>query len=404
MRTVSDRVGGLWGLPAFLRTWGIEASAEDLALALRALSDLVGADAWHDLDVKHVEMLLRPVFARNLGSWERFPGLFEAFLRGEEPAMAPGGGPADVQGRIRERRDEAPGTASPELSDGGPESRAKGAPTGPDAETGSAGETSSAGEEKASATGVGTRPGRPVLVEGLGSLFRRYHELTLPPPGRRYRSAPRGGRIRLGDTLALSRRTGGEPIRLALEAPRPPRPHRVLLVDTSTSMDAQEGFLERFARGMQRPPVEAEVYGFAVRLFAWRRHGGEGGALWAGGTRIGESLLQYLHGPGRHLTRRSHVMVVSDGWETGDIRHLTQALAGLSRRAGRVDWLCPIAASEGFEPTCRGLRAALQSGMSIYDVHDVASFARYLEGFRRRPSGPGSVLEGWHPARRRGAR
>lgn len=207
--------------------------------------------------------------------------------------------------------------------------------------------------------------------------------------------------MHLGRTLALARTTGGEPIRLAREAPRPPRPHRVLLVDTSTSMEAQEGFLERLAQGMQALPVRAEVYGFSVRLFAWRRRG-EGGAIWAGGTRIGESLLQYLHGPGRHLTRRSYVMVVSDGWETGDLAFLVRALGGLTRRAGRVDWLCPIAGSDGFEPTCRGLRAALGVGVAVYDVHDTASFERYLAAaFRPGHGASESVDRGWQPSRRR---
>jgi uncharacterized protein with von Willebrand factor type A (vWA) domain len=72
-------------------------------------------------------------------------------------------------------------------------------------------------------------------------------------------------------------------------------------------------------------------------------------------------------------------MIWSDGWETGDIHVLERALGALGARAGRVDWLCPIAGSAGFAPTCRGLQAALEAGIAVYDVHDGPTFARYVD-------------------------
>lgn len=406
MGRMPDRAVGLWALPGFLRTWGIDASAEDLALALTALREAGNAGA-SELDPHRAADLLRPVFARDLRSWERFPALFEAFWRGEEPTAVSGDrdGEADVRGRPRQ-----PDRPEPKRSGTGAEDRRGTDPDGPRPwadEVGSEGPSDEA--ERASATGEGERQGRPAAAQDrLPDLLRIYHLLTMPLPGRRYGQAARGQRIHVGRTLALSRQTGGEPMRLSREAVRPPRPHRVLLLDTSTSMDALEGFLERLAAGMQRLPVQAEVYGFAVHLFAWRRHAREGGALWAGGTRIGDSLLEYLHGPGRRLTRASQVLIVSDGWETGSISQLTQALTALTRKAGRVDWACPIAGSDGFEPTCRGLQAALACGISVYDVHDTTSFGHYLQARNRRPHlgrrvRPDERLQGraWHPARAR---
>ena len=73
-------------------------------------------------------------------------------------------------------------------------------------------------------------------------------------------------------------------------------------------------------------PAHAPSQPAATRRPRWRR---AGAAMpdWGGGTRIGESLATYNRGAGRALTRGAVVVIVSDGWERGD-------LAQLDRRAG----------------------------------------------------------------------
>lgn len=82
-------------------------------------------------------------------------------------------------------------------------------------------------------------------------------------------------------------------------------------------------------------------------------------AAWGGGTRIGASL-QTLHRTATDaVDRRTVVFVVSDGLEMGDVDVLERELSWMARRAKRVLWLNPLAAGDSYEPTARGMAAAL---------------------------------------------
>ena len=72
-----------------------------------------------------------------------------------------------------------------------------------------------------------------------------------------------------------------------------------------------------------------------VKVTALRAELGQSPAVddWAGGTRIGDALRAFndLHGR-RGLTRGSIVVIVSDGWERGDVTTLRDEMARLRRR------------------------------------------------------------------------
>jgi uncharacterized protein with von Willebrand factor type A (vWA) domain len=79
-----------------------------------------------------------------------------------------------------------------------------------------------------------------------------------------------------------------------------------------------------------------------------------------GGTRIGESLQTFNHWhAARVIHSRSVVMIVSDGYETGDAGLLGREMAALSKRCRRIVWLNPMMAWEGYTPEARGIKAAL---------------------------------------------
>jgi len=81
---------------------------------------------------------------------------------------------------------------------------------------------------------------------------------------------------------------------------------------------------------------------------------------WSGGTRIGYSLHQFNQAHGeRLLNRRTVVVVMSDGWDLGGRDLLIREMEDLNRRAHCVIWLNPLAGSEDYWPTCRGMQAAL---------------------------------------------
>lgn len=360
-------------LPAYLRAAGLEVSPAESVLAVRALAAWPGS-----LDPDEAMRRLRTVLARDPASWRLVPELVAAWRRGAEivraadEAWQPGLGGDDGGGA-----EAAAGALA--AAPGGDEAGGEGDGLGSDAvqegdEADASGQVQAARGARSGASARGRV--RAIDASGLAAAARRYAQASRPPRSRR-RVRARRGAVDPGATWHASRQTRGEPLRLVRQAPPRPPAHRVLLVDTSASMHEGERWLTELARALARPPARVEVRAFDQDLRPGRWPG-RAGAPAQGGTRIGPSLVAYLRGPGRRLRRGSHVMILSDGWETGDIRVLERALAALVGRAGRVDWLSPLAGTRGFQPTCRGLVTALRYGIGVYDVHDAASFGRYV--------------------------
>jgi uncharacterized protein len=88
------------------------------------------------------------------------------------------------------------------------------------------------------------------------------------------------------------------------------------------------------------------------------------------------------------------VVILSDGWETGDVTLLGEQVARLSRLAHRVIWANPRAGREGFAPTAGGMAAALPNCDDLVEGHSLAALerlARVVAGARageRERAGP----------------
>jgi uncharacterized protein with von Willebrand factor type A (vWA) domain len=73
---------------------------------------------------------------------------------------------------------------------------------------------------------------------------------------------------------------------------------------------------------------------------------------------------------------RTAVLVFSDGYDTGDPRTLSDALAELRRRARCVVWIHPLLDDPGFSPVSTGMQAArphidlLAAGGSLRALRD----------------------------------
>ena len=75
---------------------------------------------------------------------------------------------------------------------------------------------------------------------------------------------------------------------------------------------------------------------------------------------------------------RTGVIVVSDGYDTGEPEELGEALAALRRRARRVIWLNPLLGQPGFSPESRGMKAAMPHLDLLAPGGDLASVERTL--------------------------
>ena len=165
---------------------------------------------------------------------------------------------------------------------------------------------------------------------------------ALPRRRSRRRRAAGSGPLDLQRTLRRSLRTGGEPFDRRFRERRPaPRP-LVLLLDVSGSMAEHSQALLVLAHSLRRLQPRTEVFCFGTRLTSTTRAlavSDPDEALrraaaqvvdWEGGTRIGESLKEFLDGTGhRGSARGAIVAICSDGLDVGDPALLGEQMARL---------------------------------------------------------------------------
>ncbi|MWV38412.1 VWA domain-containing protein [Natrialba sp. INN-245] len=107
-------------------------------------------------------------------------------------------------------------------------------------------------------------------------------------------------------------------------------------------------------------------------------------ATWGGGTQIGTALTEIRERHPTAVDRRTAVVVVSDGLETGDTSELEAGMNWLSRRGRIVLWWNPLATTSTYEPTCRGMETALPFVDGLFgfaDEADLREIASQLERY-----------------------
>lgn len=206
---------------------------------------------------------------------------------------------------------------------------------------------------------------------------------------RRLRSTGLRGRVDLRRTIRRNISRGGDLVRLSYKEKKS-RPNKlVILVDVSGSMNAYSLFLVRFAFTLQKYFHHVETFLFSTHLVritpalrartlneVWPALA-EHAAGWSGGTRIGESLASFnqLHGR-KLLSRDTLLLVLSDGWETGEPDMLAAELGTIKRRVRKLIWLNPLLGMEDYQPITRGMSVALPYIDVFAPAHNLESLLR----------------------------
>ena len=205
---------------------------------------------------------------------------------------------------------------------------------------------------------------------------------------RRERARRRGRRLDLRRTINRSVSHGGTPIDLAWRQ-RKKKPLRlVVLLDASGSMSLYTAFFVRFLHGVIDAFRECEAFLFHTRLVhvsASLRDRDVARAVdrlslmaqgIGGGTRIGESLADFnrWHAQ-RVINSRTAVIIVSDGYDTGDPEKLAAEMQRLRRRCRRIVWLNPLIGWKDYAPEARGMQAALPYVDLFAPAHNLESLA-----------------------------
>jgi len=79
------------------------------------------------------------------------------------------------------------------------------------------------------------------------------------------------------------------------------------------------------------------------------------------------------------MTRGAVAVVVSDGWERGDLGLLDAELARLHRQSHRLVWVNPLKGHTGFEPLAGGMRIALRHADVFVEGHNLAALEALAE-------------------------
>jgi uncharacterized protein with von Willebrand factor type A (vWA) domain len=101
---------------------------------------------------------------------------------------------------------------------------------------------------------------------------------------------------------------------------------------------------------------------------------------WRGGTKIGESLHTFVSTyASRLLNKHTITIILSDGWDTGDLPLLVGSMAVIQARSKKVIWLNPLAGYAGYRPEAAGMQAALPYIDVLAPVHNVASLRKLAQ-------------------------
>jgi uncharacterized protein with von Willebrand factor type A (vWA) domain len=203
---------------------------------------------------------------------------------------------------------------------------------------------------------------------------------------RRKRDRAKATLIDPARTMRRSLRHGGEVMQLVKRGPKIGKTKMVVLCDVSGSMDVYSRFLLQFLYGLQNGLRGVETIVFSTRLTRITpllRRRNIDAALdlvadtvhdWSGGTQIGACLKTFNdEWASRLLTSKSLLIMISDGWDTGDTDLLDAEMARLKAHCQQVIWLNPLLGSTGYQPICKGMSTALPYVNHFMPVHNVDS-------------------------------
>jgi len=365
----------LAGFAGFLRANGYGVGGADSVRVLEATAQS------GILDRQVLRWSLKALLCGRGDEWRRFDALFDAYF-------LPPNKNVFVESNV-----VAAGAREPAggLGDGSESEPAAGAGHGVvgDADAGAA--RHGASHEESLASTDFRELNKAEHARDIEALMRRFARRLKHLHLRREARFHHGRRLDLQGTIRSSVACGGTPLRLAWKERRRVRPRLLLLLDVSRSMSLYSFFYLRLARALCAELADVHCFIFHTRITGvaealrdpdpWRSQErlhllAEG---WAGGTRIGECLRDFNRDHGARLVHsRTGVIIVSDGYDTGEPALLAQALATLRRRSRRMVWLNPLLNQPGFSPESRGMQAAMPHIDLLAPGADLAGIERVL--------------------------
>jgi uncharacterized protein len=370
-------------LAGFARTLRDNGYRVGLAETRDALQVLASPAALRPTSLKPA---LRSLFCATHSDWERFDEIFDAFWQGRDmrqrqilsgvPSLSPASARKLAEAHVPQEALGLPDKIE-RRSDGDGETQAEGR-----------GRREGASRvENLAATDL-RHVVDPEEIAATHALAARLARVMRARLVRRDQIRRRGRRIDLRRTIHRNVSHGGMPFELAWRR-RKIKPLRlVVLLDASGSMSLYTAFFVRFLHGVVDAFREAEAFVFHTRLAHVSpslrdrdvTRAVERLSLMAqgigGGTRIGESLATFNRWHARRvINSRTALMIVSDGYDTGEPGQLGEEMRRLRRRCRKIIWLNPLIGWRDYSPQARGMQAALPYVDLFAPAHNLESLA-----------------------------
>lgn len=220
-----------------------------------------------------------------------------------------------------------------------------------------------------------------VLAEEL------FHQMSLRFKRRMQKA--NNGKIDIQKTIRKSIGTGGWMMNLVQKNKKKEKRKVVFLLDVSGSMDTYSFYLLKYILILKKYFKSLEFFTFSTHLThltPMLRPNNEEEVLkqvsenlksWSSGTKIGESLTEFLTVFGSKFLGQKHIVVIlSDGLETGSVVQLREAVRTIRRKCKTLIWLNPLKGMEGYQPIQKGMVNAIPHLDTFETAHNLDSLLK----------------------------
>ena len=230
----------------------------------------------------------------------------------------------------------------------------------------------------------------PAILAVLEQIAKKYASVKR----RKSEKSKRNGKIDLRSSVRESVKFDGEIINWRYKKKSLTHTRLVIVVDVSGSMEVYSIFLLNFLYFLnQNRHLKIDVFVFSTRLqslteyFRLKNFQAMLDAVslhfsgWSGGTKIGAAIDELNESYASQITAKSVVVIMSDGWDTGDADVLDHAMAKLSNRAKSIVWINPLKGDANYEPLALGMATArpyCNEFIAGHSVDSLRAFARLL--------------------------
>jgi len=199
----------------------------------------------------------------------------------------------------------------------------------------------------------------------------------------------------LKETIRANMRKGAEIQQLVYSEKKNRKLKLVLLCDVSRSMDLYSRFFIHLMYAFQNAYDKIETLVFSTALHrvseilnnndfdkAFKTIS-ERVPQWSGGTTIGACLHDFTQNYGHGmLDKKTIVLILSDGWDTGNPEVMKEAMKTIYKKSKKVIWLNPLAGNTDFSPESIGMQTALPYIDVLASAHNLESLKQVLQQLR----------------------